>query len=64
MYKLEPFSEDRPRIVVQHHSFVPKHFLKTDCDMIKLLAAKHYAAGASCVTFRLVYVRVVQGKFS
>ena len=63
MDKVEPFSEDRPEIVVQnifeHHRFIPEHFLKTDCE-VRLLAAKNYAACVTCVTFRLVYVRVVQ----
>ena len=51
------------KISLEHHNLVPEHFFKIDSEM-KLLAEKNYAAGASCVTFRLVYVRVVQGKFS
>ena len=36
---------------IEHHSFVPEHFLKIDCE-VGLSAAKNCAARASCVTFR------------
>ena len=59
---LKTVQESLLKISLEHHRFVPEHFLKIDCE-VGLLAAKNYAARASCVTFRLVYVRVVQGKF-
>ena len=43
------------KILLEPHSFVPKHFLKIDGE-VRLLAAKNYAACANRVTFRLLYL--------
>ena len=48
------------KILLKPHSFVPKHFLKIDCE-VGLLAAKNYAACANRVTFRLLYLCVPCG---
>ena len=45
------------KISLEHHSFVPEHFLKIDCE-VRLLAAKNYAACANCFTFRLAHLCV------
>ena len=55
---LKTVQETLFKISLEHHSFVPEHPLKIDCK-VGLFAAKNFSARASCVTFRLVYARVV-----
>ena len=51
----EAVQESLFKILLERHSFVPKHFLKIDCE-VRLLAVQNYAACANRVTFRLLYL--------
>ena len=61
---LKTIQESLFKISFEHHfeSNVPEHVLKIDFE-VWLLAEKNYAASASCVTFLLVYVRMIERKF-